>query len=179
MRNEPSHQPLPTRKNIRLREWDYKNAGAYHVTICTDNKAKLFGRVVDESGLAIDEDARGDKVRLESATVELNEFGKLCLEALEITANALVGASIDVFIIMPNHVHMLISLEAETKTSLGRIVGKFKSLTSKKVRAISPAANVWQRGFYDHIIRDENDYIRTWEYIASNPVKWLEDTYYM
>ena len=179
MQNIPNHQPFPKRKDIRLKGWNYSNASAYHVTVCTVNKAKLFGRIIDKGFLATGATPEGDDASFKSAYVDLSIFGKLCFEALEETASALVGCAIDTFVIMPNHVHLLISIEDCAQTSVGKIVGKFKSLTTKKVRRIDPKANVWQRGYYDHIIRNENDYKNTWEYIMSNPAKWIEDEYYV
>ena len=179
MRNETYRQPQPTRKDIRLKNWNYSSAGAYHATVCTSNKTKLFGRVIDTSGMEITESASGNASRLKGASVELSEYGKLCLGALEETARSLDGAHIDTFVIMPNHVHMLVSIAPNAETSLGAIVGKFKSLATKRIHEISPKANVWQRGYYDHIIRDESDYNRTWEYIENNPARWLEDAYCM
>ncbi len=86
---------------------------------------------------------------------------------------------VDKYVIMPNHVHMILALgesgrmiSAPTK-SVSTIVGQMKRISSKLA-----GRPLWQKGFYDHIIRTEPDYLRLWQYIDLNPLKWEEDEYY-
>ena len=88
---------------------------------------------------------------------------------------------------MPNHVHMIIILDDDRairesplrRSVLSQMIGYLKSNVTKSIREINPQANVWQRSFHDHIIRNEEDYLRIWEYINENPAKWVEDKYFV
>lgn len=165
------------RHSIRLKDYDYSQAGAYFVTICAWNRECAFGEIID-------------------GEMQLNEWGEvvaLCWDEIPIH---FPNVELDAFVIMPNHVHGIIiipdSVEArhasplQQKTeiprgikrkSLGAIVGSFKSATTKRINQIrsNPGAPVWQRNYYEHIIRDEEDLHDILEYIAGNPVKWGED----
>ena len=79
---------------------------------------------------------------------------------------------------MPNHVHLLIEL-GEGPSDLKRVVSRFKSLVTAAARCDGIAKDVWQRGFYDHVIRGEDDYRATWDYIDANPARWIEDRFYV
>ena len=91
--------------------------------------------------------------------------------------------SVPVYCIMPNHIHLIIMLgtsdhrspKAATPTvSLPQIVNALKSLATKEA-----GRSLWQRGYYEHIIRDEQDYLDIWQYIEGNPAKWAKDRYYI
>ena len=79
---------------------------------------------------------------------------------------------------MPNHIHGIIVIDAEKTASLTHIVGQYKMTVTKKIHKINPEINVWQRSFYDHIIRNDAEYRKIWEYIENNPLKWKLDCYY-
>ena len=83
---------------------------------------------------------------------------------------------IDKYVIMPNHIHLIIGIKngrAMHAPTVSNIIGQTKSFVTKQCKL-----SIWQKSFYDHIIRDENDYLRIWEYIDTNPAKWAEDQYY-
>ena len=89
------------------------------------------------------------------------------------------GVTVDKYVVMPNHVHMILVLPADGGRALraptvSRIVRAWKETVTKML-----GEAIWQKSFYDHIIRDENDYLRIWTYIHTNPAKWAEDTYYI
>ena len=131
----------------------------------------------------------------------LNEYGKIIYDELIKTIEKRPYVFFDTFAIMPNHIHVLMTLKADTarrvptveqfgkptKNSISSIVRAFKSATTNAVRkyvgtqrAVSENMyNIWQRSFYDHIIRNEEDYLRIWQYIDENPAKWTEDDYYV
>ena len=115
----------------------------------------------------------------------LNDQGLACKQAIDAASETYREASVDAFVIMPNHLHMLLLLEdargsePSTRSLLSRIVGFVKTRTTRIIRKRSPKANVWQRGFHDHIVRDEADYLRIWEYIENNPARWAQDRYYL
>ena len=174
------------RRSIRLKGYDYTQPGAYFVTICTHNRAPLFGRVVD-----------GDMV--------LNVFGEMVWEEWFRTAQVrpYVELFSDEFVVMPNHVHGIIWIMgdplvgaqrrcAPTKPkpggitpnnvalgSLGAIIRSFKSAVTRRINEMrdTPGARVWQRNYYEHIVRSEQalDLIR--QYIIQNPLRWHLDRY--
>ena len=88
---------------------------------------------------------------------------------------------IDTYVIMPNHVHMIVQIESEDgpmwasapTQSVSARIRSFKTLVSKQI-----GTSIWQRSFYDHVIRNEEDYLHIWQYIDNNPAKWAEDEYY-
>ncbi len=176
----------PNRRSIRLRGYDYTQAGAYFVTIVTQDRAHLFGEVVG-----------GD--------MRLNEYGQMVREEW-FRAAALrpyVQLFDDEFVVMPNHVHGIIWIVddnddnddvgatrrvAPTPTatviprgpvsgSIGAIVGQFKSAVARRINALrgTPGASVWQRNYYEHIIRNNEALNRIRQYIADNPIRWELD----
>ena len=89
---------------------------------------------------------------------------------------------IEKYVIMPNHIHLIIAIKSTAGASpcptVSDIICAYKSLTTRECRNFYNGI-IWQKSFYDHIIRDENDYLRIWEYIENNPLKWSEDKYYI
>ena len=91
------------------------------------------------------------------------------------------GIKIDKYVIMPNHIHAIVIItgeDRESKRTLNFAVGQFKSAVTKRIREKTPGIEVWQRSFYDHVIRNQQGYERIWLYIEDNPRKWTEDEYY-
>ena len=153
-----------SRKPNRLKDYDYSSNGYYFVTICTHNKAHIFGSVID-------------------GKVQINQFGCIAAEELENIVCHYEMVSVDKYVVMPNHVHEIIVINNEERsrpfpTALPTVIGLYKSGVSKRIHQISPNLNLWQKSFYDHIIRDENEYLRVWKYIDENPLKWETDEYY-
>jgi REP element-mobilizing transposase RayT len=148
---------LPARKRLRLREFDYRQPGIYFVTICSTERRCWFGEVVD-------------------GNVALSKVGELVRDAWCRMAERHTGIAIDDFVIMPNHLHGLIGLSTVT-TSLAEIVGGFKSISVRMARraGLLHGATLWQRGFHDHVVRDDADLDRVREYIQNNPLKWHLD----
>ncbi|MBP3372473.1 MAG: transposase [Clostridia bacterium] len=148
---------LPQRKSPRLRDYDYSSARTYFVTICTNGKTKLFG------------------------TVEtLNTYG--CIAETELLAleQNFQGVRVDRYVVMPNHIHALIRIEGDNQNqSLSSVVGSYKSAVSRKIHTISPNVSVWQKSYYDHVIRTEESYLNIWKYIDENPIRWENDEYYL
>ena len=154
---------LPRRKSPRLTEFDYAH-GWYFVTICTDKRREILGTIV------------GGDAHIAPHT-ELSACGCIADEYIR----RIPG--IDTYVIMPNHIHMVIRIgmamengamwaSPPTKT-LGSLVRSFKTLVTK-----AAGQKVWQRSYYDHVIRNEADYLRIWQYMDSNPAHWTEDDYY-
>lgn len=156
------------RRSIRLQGYDYSQSGAYYVTIVTHGRECLFGEVVN-------------------GAMQLNEYGKI----VEFTWNDLVnhvnGIELDVFVVMPNHVHGIVvivgagSEPAPTPNKpLSEIVRQFKTFSARRINDLRNTRGipVWQRNYYEHIIRDEKSYQRISEYIINNPVQWQQDELY-
>jgi len=147
------------RRSIRLKEFDYSLPGAYFVTIVTYERSNLFGE-------------------MEKEKVNLNQTGKLVSNEWLRLQTRFPGVEIDEFVIMPNHLHGVIIITAtESTQTLGSIVGSFKSSTSRLINALQRTKGIpiWQRNYYEHIIRDEEELNRVRQYIANNPSQWNKD----
>ncbi len=159
------------RRSIRLRDYDYSRSGAYFVTVCTKGQELLFGNVSD-----------GD--------VELNEFGRIAAEEWLQSARIRDEIELDAWIVMPNHVHGIVIITDEhsrgdrpvapsgpRSRSLGAMMAGFKSAATKRINSIrcAPGASVWQRNYYEHVIRNQSVLYRIRQYIAENPAGWPED----
>lgn len=163
------------RHSIRLSEYDYSQAGMYFVTICTQDKACLFGHVIN-----------GEMVLNEMGNIVQDEW--LRIEA--IWSNVKCGA----FVVMPNHFHGIVvitktvgvihespsqmTVKQRRNMLLPKIIGRFKMQTSKQINLIRYMAGqkLWQRNYYEHVIRDEDDYLRIYEHINNNPLRWELDS---
>ena len=160
---------LPNRKPKRLRNYDYSQNGYYFVTICTHHKECIFSNIVGQ-GLA-------------PAEIQLTEFGKIANAEIIDLENRYKFVKIDKYVIMPNHIHAIIIIQNKTAgaspcPTLSDVICSFKSITTRKCRAVNSAVKIWQTSFHDHIIRDEKDYLKIWNYIDTNPLKWADDCFY-
>ena len=155
----------PKRKPTRLKEFDYSSNGAYFITICTHNKEKILCDIVGEGLCALPQ-------------LKLTKIGEIVNESIIYINDNYDGICIDKYVIMPNHVHLIVSKQTgghgDPPLQIYDIIGRFKSFTDCKYKAA-----LWQRSFHDHIIRDENDYLKIWNYVDSNPLKWDEDCFYI
>ena len=170
------------RHSIRLKGYDYSQAGAYFVTICTHNKACVFGDVVD-------------------GEMRLNEYGAIVKDEWLRTDTLRENVVIDEYIIMPNHIHGIVIIMGDGRgtlqrastgpirathrvaptarglisNSIGAIIGQFKSIVTKDVRKMGFRYFKWQRNYYEHVIRNEDKLNRTREYVLNNPLQWQFD----
>lgn len=155
--------PQPKRKQNRLTEYDYSQPGCYFITICTRNKEFLLGTVVGADVLI------GPHVRL-------SEKGK----AVETVIVRM--PTVKKYIIMPNHIHVIFRIPGPGDGPMGTSAPTpaIPQLARYLKRCVTLACgeNIWQRGYHDHIIRNDRDYLRIWDYIDTNPAKWREDCYY-
>ena len=162
---------LPKRKPNRLKNYDYSQNGAYFVTICVQNRKNILSRISVGEGLAPPEPI-------------LLPFGKIAQAQLSVLQNRYPNVSVDNYVIMPNHIHILMRLDtaggaSPSPTTVSDIVRVFKSLTTRECKKVAPIDKLFQRSFYDHIIRNEYDYQTKWQYICDNPAKWCEDSLYI
>jgi putative transposase len=132
---------------MRLSGFDYASPGAYFVTICAARRGDVFGDVRD-------------------GTVRLNACGLVVSEALGAIRDH-HDVEVDASVVMPDHVHAIVVLRLETRrATLSAVVGAFKARVTRLVRR-----PIWQRSFYDHVIRDDADLARVREYIETNPLR--------
>ena len=159
---------LPKRKPTRLHFYSYSNVGYYFITICAENKEKLFGTIV--GGGAFD-----------APSVQLSEIGKV-VETYILSTSWIAGLTIDKYVIMPNHIHMIMVVTGSEKYKridranerIPHAVGTLKRFVNRRV-----GKNVFQRSYHDHVIRGERDYQKIWSYIDDNPRRWKDDCFYV
>lgn len=165
--------PLPRRKAVRLANYDYAQNGAYFVTICAAEKYPLFGVV-----------RRGDPCGRPpvSPSVQLTPLGQIAQDLL-ISLDTLCPVSVPCFIVMPNHIHAILVLEqqatARVAPTLGQVVGAYKSRVAHQWLAVCKKRGVvmgkiWQRGYYEHVIRNPDDFDQIAAYIQGNPARWAD-----
>jgi len=157
---------MQKRKNIRLKEYDYSEAGYYFVAFCTKDMKQTLGAVRTPD---VGTDALGRPY------VELTPLGKCVDETIQIANKG--NVRIDKYVIMPNHIHIIIVLEhtedGRGRPSLQTVVSSIKSYVTKWAKQ-----PVWQGRFHEHIIRNQASYEKIWNYIDTNPEKWDEDCYF-
>lgn len=156
-------------KRNRLEKYDYCTNGVYFLTLCTEKKKQLLSRIV----------ARGI---LDAPEIALSLIGRRIEEAICFLDKNWQDISVHSYVIMPNHVHLLLEVKRAEGASrmpraTGAIVPSFVS-SLKRFTSKNYPCKLWQTSYYDHIIRDEKDYNVRWEYIANNPSRWIEDDYY-
>jgi len=179
--NHPKHN----RKSMRLEGYDYSYPGAYFVTVCTWDRECLFGRVQNEQ-------------------MHLNELGRIVEEEWIISGDVYNYIGLDLHVVMPNHFHGVVLIDdhdnivgtihessqqkpttlttpkQRRKMILPKFMGRFKMQSSKRINQLCNKSGtpVWQKSFYDHIIRNEDDWNRVREYIINNPLKWALDRFH-
>lgn len=158
---------LPRRKQNRLTEYDYSTPNAYFITICTDNRKNLFWK---DAGMIIDQ----------SENIPLTNLGSITQQSIAQISKRYPMISVDHFVIMPNHIHLLLQINTDVNgrsviaPTISTVVRLMKGTVSRQA-----GFAVWQKGFYDHVIRNDNDYQEIWNYIDGNPSKWTEDKLYI
>ena len=157
---------LLKRKQNRLTHYDYSTPNAYFITVCTDKRKNLFWKDV---GAIIDR----------PENVPLSHLGMIVRQSIIDIPKHYPMISVDHSVIMPNHLHLLLQINADADgrsliaPTISTVVRLMKGTVSEQA-----GFSVWQKGFYDHIIRNENDYQEIWKYIEGNPGKWAEDKLY-
>lgn len=142
------------RKKLRLNGFDYSTNGAYFVTLCTINRKCILSSISKSGNYSYPE-------------VKLTDIGLIVKKNM----NNIPG--ITYYVIMPNHIHLIVEKENILNSVLSNDIRSFKTLVTKEV-----GFQIWQSGFYDHIIRNNYDYNVHLQYINDNPIKWCEDKYY-
>ena len=141
---------LPERKNNRLGKYDYSQPGAYFITICTRNRQKILSNIVGDD-----------------AHIVPKPYGKIVEKYIR------NEPAVEKYVIMPDHIHMIVRIDVGTMRassptkSVSSVVRSIKILSTKEI-----GKSIFQRSYYDHIIRNQQDYNEIWEYIENNPEKW-------
>ena len=154
---------LPRRKPNRLTQYDYSTPNAYFITVCTRNKKNLFWQDV---GAAIGR----------PETVPLTSLGITVKQVICDIPKHYPAVQVDHAVVMPNHIHLLLQIICDSHgralpaPTISTVVNQVKGVVSKKA-----GFSVWQKGFYDHVIRGERDYRDVWNYIDGNPSRWMDD----
>lgn len=156
---------LVKRKIIRLPDFDYSQNGAYIVTICAKNREKFLWE--NTVGTAI-------------GRLPLSAYGSITEDSINHVALIYNDVRIDKYVIMPNHIHMIIVIENPdggrlpmAVPTISRVINQMKGYASKRA-----GRSLWQPRFYEHVIHNEKDYLDIWQYIDDNPALWTEDEYY-
>ena len=176
------------RKGIRFPEYDYSSEGAYFVTVCTDGKHRILS---DLPTVGADDSVRpytlsgntvvtDGSVRPAVPTI-LTPIGKIvedCILSLPLHNH---GIRLDKYVVMPNHIHLLLrfvpSEGGQSRPPLQKVMQSLKSVTTRRCWQFG-VSKLWQRSFYDHVIRNETDYLKIWQYIEQNPLRWGEDIFF-
>ncbi len=156
------------RRSIRLKGYDYAQAGAYFVTICTQHQGHIFGKVVNEE-------------------MRLNAAGRLVQSVWDGLPMHYPHVELDAFVIMPNHIHGVVVLTTTVgagfkpaptiRHGLPEVIRSFKTFSARRINEIRNATGmpIWQRNYHEHIIRDEESLNRIRQYILDNPANWAVD----
>ncbi len=170
------------RRAMRLRDYDYSQPGAYFVTICAQHRKCLFGTIID-------------------GKMQLNEIGQIVVECWNRISQHFPSVELDEYVVMPNHTHGIIRLKIPEhiatrrgevsspalnnnshkdevpSPTLGRILAYFKYQSTKRINQHRDmqGTRLWQRDYYDHVVRDDPDLQRLRQYIQNNPMKWELD----
>ncbi|MCA0454595.1 MAG: transposase [Chloroflexi bacterium] len=157
---------LPQRKSPRLQGYDYAADGTYFITICTHQKDSHFGHIHE-------------------GQLTLSVYGHFAAAYWLLIPRYFPQVGLDSYVIMPNHMHGLLTLDQSTlpkekRHPLGYIVGTYKAIVTREINRVSkaPMGTIWQGRFHDHIVRNEADLNRIREYVANNPALWDKDKFY-
>lgn len=163
------------RRSIRLREYDYSQAGAYFVTICVIQRARRLGTIQDDA-------------------MVLSPAGQVVQHAIDSLATDDHSIQLGISCIMPNHVHLLLNFldvqqdygrggvipPLHMRLTLGQVIGKFKYATTKAINQLEHtlASRFWQRNYYERVVRNQTEYDAVYNYIPDNRLNWQKDEYF-
>ena len=159
---EDNMSDLPKRKDIRIKEYDYSAPGAYFVTICTENREKCLWR-----------DCRGELCS--PANIPLSDIGIIVQNEMQKLNSVYEAVRVDKYCLMPDHIHMILKITTDSDgrtqfaPTISRVVKQFKGSITKQL-----GRSIWQKSFYEHGIRNQQDYDEIWKYIENNPMKYIQ-----
>ena len=157
---------LPKRKPNRLPDYDYSSPSAYFITICTKQRKNILGSVGATDGRPHE--------------ISLSPCGKIVDSCIKNIPEYYPVISLDQYVVMPNHIHLLLQIHSGpdgrpvVAPTMSQVVNQLKGAASKKA-----GFSLWQKGFHDHVIRGDADYLEIWNYIQNNPATWEKDKLFM
>ena len=174
------------RKNIRLKNYDYSQDGLYYITICVKGRHEILGTVTVGAIINRPQIANHTQIvnrpqpDIRVPRVELSECGRIADQAINGIEKHYPYVSVDKYIIMPDHLHMILALRNNggggrliiAPTSVSFVVQQLKRCVSKQV-----GSSIWQKSFHEHVIRSEPEYQEIWKYIDENPRRWADGRY--
>ena len=146
---------LPVRKRLRLKKFDYSKEEIYFITICIKNRIELLGKIIAMN------------------YIELTKIGNISEQYIKKIEAKYKNIKLDEYIIMPNHIHLLLIVNKQNEITISRIIKQYKKHVSKII-----GYSIWQKSFYEHIIRDEKEYWKIKKYIKDNIINWKQDKYF-
>ena len=146
---------LPIRKKLRIKYYDYSNENMYFITICIKDRLELLGKIKKEN------------------YIELTPEGRIAKQNINKIEEIYDNAKIDEYIIMPNHIHMLLKINYKNGVTISKIIKHYKANVSREI-----TYSIWQKSFYEHIVRNEKEYLMIKEYIRNNIINWKNDKYF-
>ena len=159
---------FPQRKHPRLESYDYSKGGAYFITICIQNRKCLLSRIVERVHAP--------------AEILHSTYGQIARDQLFLLEHRYPFLKIDQYVIMPNHIHVILLLEetagASPRPTISDIICAYKSLTTRECKKYRQIDKLFQTSFFEHVIRGRRDYDEIAEYITNNPKQWTMDKLY-
>lgn len=162
------------RKPNRLAGYSYSQDGAYFLTICTKGRQCILSHIHPVGGGALD-----------APQVMLSPIGAVVDEWIKTGKTVYPHIRVEKYVVMPNHLHILLGLHGGPSRAPAPTMVRANEIIPTYISALKRMTNrtcqddLWQDGYYDHVVRDENDFLRIWQYIDTNPAKWAEDKYYV
>ena len=175
---------LKTRKNIRLKTYDYSQNGMYFITICTQNRKEILSKIIPVWGSLMGDPLTTPQPQTPKCNshvkIQLTREGQIIQNNINNINENYKNIIIDEYVIMPNHVHLIVKIvlpcgmggSPMTASPTGgmnipKLMNSFKSIVVKQI-----GYSVWQRGYYEHIVRNKKEYQKIREYIKNNPKGW-------
>ena len=146
---------LPIRKKLRITEYYYSRENIYFITICIKDRLELLGKIIKEN------------------YIELTQEGKIVKYNINKIEELYDNAIIHEYIIMPNHIHMLLEIKNKKNVTISKMIKHYKANVSREI-----TYSIWQKSFYEHIVRNEKEYLKITEYIQNNIINWKKDKYF-
>lgn len=169
---------IHNRKSIRLKHYDYAKQGMYFITICTKDREQILSKItvgidahIDPTNTNIAKNNISNNIN-----IELKNSGKIVRKYIKNINMVYKNIYIDSYVIMPDHLHMIVcinpgsmwALTPTEKISIPKVIRSLKIMVTKEI-----GYSIWQRNYYEHIIRNEKEYYQIREYIKQNPSKWV------
>lgn len=145
---------LPSRKRIRLQYYDYSEENMYFITICIKDRLEILGKIIEEN-------------------INLTKEGNIVKQNISKIQKIYKNVIINEYVIMPNHIHILLLINYKSNVTISKVIKHFKTNITREI-----GYSVWQKSFYEHIIRNEKEYLQIKKYIKNNVINWKKDKYF-